>query len=1013
MEDTTPDFQDLLAAFDIPDMRVKISEVRSLAPVSSSSDVPKTTPSASTSSAPIVKQELGVSIPEPTWKSTGDDDASHQGQGSQVSDEDKLNPNVSVAATSTTQPESVNTNGSTVSNGDSGRNFFQSFRETDLVQRKVVSSTLLANSWAKSSGTPTVTIVSRPIRAQKAPPIVTSVQKLGRPASSISSIQFSKGSQKIVVANKNLVTNVRTVTMANSKQPLVVPLSKNSIPPLVFGRTGKKQVIVNVTSCNTGPKSTPAVVSSNPEKKAVKLSPESLLKRINPIPKYIPKAKQFLDWAQSRSPSQKKKSTQVTHPCDECGDIFICESSLKMHMERRSVQIFFSCIFCLGRCLMFYNKCSFFAHLRKHSQMMKVNMNYTSQIAKAKVSSLAIVNKEVVQVDKNKTVSLGNETTKSKDTDESTPNHLPSSDKEIEPLETTGDTQSSDAAPAKAQSAEMVFKCNVCLMPYKTMLGLQTHMQHRQAGVSKCNICKMDLPNNCQLRAHTTMHSETASSWVCPECSKVFTSLKLFSTHITNNCLHWYRQLRYECTLCSKFVVNYTDHLDKGHEMLFYRCVSCAMAFKTLQSLKEHSEQKHQVQPGSPLCRIISKCPFCETVFMQKPLLLAHIRAHISQNKQKSKYGYNCYVCNTVYANIVHFKKHFEKSHKFHKQFHCDYCRRRFLHYDDLLSHFKTGTPSGLSLSKPSGSDGVCKAASCKRFKNYVDHGKEAKTPESNSSASETSESSPSYSTTDAKHKEQALNKLYVKKTRSCPGCRKEGKVNYFQKETDLRAHMSEVHPQMKLSVINSEECVKYVTIKPKESKSSDPNNKEDKTNSNPDVDSRKRKNNSETDEDSSKQKRARTRIDLPTEFDCAKCDRHSTDRSEFKVHIEAHRPDRSFSQCEECGICFRIEVALRKHLFIKHGIREFKAYKLSLEGDTSCPTPDISITKIDVSVTDNEPVSTPTVLPSPKAGASSRATPLECKVCYKTFQQEATLRVHMRNHGMAFIRSKRSMSGD
>lgn len=33
---------------------------------------------------------------------------------------------------------------------------------------------------------------------------------------------------------------------------------------------------------------------------------------------------------------------------------------------------------------------------------------------------------------------------------------------------------------------------------------------------------------------------------------------------------------------------------------------------------------------------------------------------------------------------------------------------------------------------------------------------------------------------------------------------------------------------------------------------------------------------------------------------------------------------------------------------------------------------------------------------------------PLECTVCYRVFENEGQLRLHMRTHGMAFIRSKR-----
>ena len=1008
MEDTTPDFQDLLAAFDIPDMRVKISEVRSLAPVTSASDVASTTPSDSTA---VVKQEPNptVNISQPSWQPAGQvDNVSRQQQhdGLQaleaaVSAIDKTATNTSSEspAIPVLQIKSSETrqNGSVI-DGDGLHSFFKPLRETDIAQHaKVVSSTLQANSWAnaKSVNSSVVSIAPKPVRAQKTPPSLASVQRFPRPSLSAANVQIPNTTQKSIPTT---ITATVHVNMVNRKQPIVIPISRNAVPPLIFGRSStqqasnKSKAISEVT--NSGSKTTITETKSivkPSEGSTVQVSPAVLLKRLNPIPRYIPKAKQFYEWRQSEDASQVKKGSHVTHPCEECGDVFLVESSLTLHMERRSLQIAFICVFCFGRSLLFYNKCSFYAHLRKHSQLLKVNISYSSQIARATVSSLNNMkpNPSVVVV----SISSETETTKSN------PDAVNSS-MEINPSHEAKQPSAQNATIVSSSKIDLSHKCNLCGINFKTETALHLHMQFLRRHLFKCQTCQMDLPSMCQVRAHTIMHTSKSCSWVCPECSQVFTSLRNFSMHTSNTCMHWYRQMRTECTLCSKLVINYTQHLDKGHEMLFYRCVSCAMAFKTLQALKEHSEEKHQVQPGSPLCRIISKCPFCETVFMQKPLLLAHIQMHVGQDKQlKRKYVYNCPMCNTVCTNLSNIKKHLIKTHKNQKHFHCDFCHRRFLQYSDLLSHFKTGTPTGLP-SKHSHSEETCKASSSDRLKNYQGSVEDMKETESKSS-SEASESSSSNSSNDAKPKEQTLSKLYVKKTRSCPGCRKDGKVIFFQKETDLRSHMSLAHPEMKLSVINSDDCVKYVTIKPKECNPQDTNTVVEKSSPASDDDSRKRKMSPNTAEGNHTRKKAK--FTLPTEFDCVKCSYHSSNRSEFKVHIESHRPDRSFSQCEECGTCFRIEAALQKHLFIQHGIRKFDVYSRMLQSKSPSPIPDEN--------PDEETTSKESH--SPSVRIPDRAIPLECQVCYKTFQSEGTLRVHMRNHGMAFIRSKRSISSD
>ena len=39
----------------------------------------------------------------------------------------------------------------------------------------------------------------------------------------------------------------------------------------------------------------------------------------------------------------------------------------------------------------------------------------------------------------------------------------------------------------------------------------------------------------------------------------------------------------------------------------------------------------------------------------------------------------------------------------------------------------------------------------------------------------------------------------------------------------------------------------------------------------------------------------------------------------------------------------------------------------------------------------------------------STPMNPLECRVCYKVFDNEAAVKAHLRTHGMAFIRNRRT----
>ena len=238
------------------------------------------------------------------------------------------------------------------------------------------------------------------------------------------------------------------------------------------------------------------------------------------------------------------------------------------------------------------------------------------------------------------------------------------------------------------------------------------------------------------------------------------------------------------------------------------------------------------------------------------------------------------------------------------------------------------------------------------------------------------------------------------------------GKAVYFSKEEDLKYHMSKAHPAMKLSSINSEECVKYITIQAKEDIHKLESNKYTGEKPSPGGDEeRPRKRKVSQDTAAEKTLPKKLKFSLPTNFTCAKsqCLFQTSDRAEFKTHIETHRHDHSLPQCEECGMCFRIEASLKRHLFIQHGIREYDSYIRLLRGGGPSPTP-----------AENSTSPCPTEEKTPQASpslssalVSDKVAPLECQVCYKTFQNEGTLRTHMRNHGMAFIRSKRSISND
>uniref|UniRef100_A0A667HAM0 Zinc finger protein 532 n=1 Tax=Lynx canadensis TaxID=61383 RepID=A0A667HAM0_LYNCA len=120
----------------------------------------------------------------------------------------------------------------------------------------------------------------------------------------------------------------------------------------------------------------------------------------------------------------------------------------------------------------------------------------------------------------------------------------------------------------------------------------------------------------------------------------------------------------------------------------------------------------------------------------------------------------------------------------------------------------------------------------------------------------------------------------------------------------------------------------------------------------------------------------------------CAVCGFTTENLLQFHEHIPQHKSDGSSYQCRECGLCYTSHVSLSRHLFIVHKLKE--------------PQP---VSKQNGAGEENQQENKPSREDEAPDGAVSDR---KCKVCAKTFETEAALNAHMRTHGMAFIKSKR-----
>ncbi|XP_027764741.1 zinc finger protein 532 isoform X4 [Empidonax traillii] len=138
----------------------------------------------------------------------------------------------------------------------------------------------------------------------------------------------------------------------------------------------------------------------------------------------------------------------------------------------------------------------------------------------------------------------------------------------------------------------------------------------------------------------------------------------------------------------------------------------------------------------------------------------------------------------------------------------------------------------------------------------------------------------------------------------------------------------------------------------------------------------------------------------------CAVCGFTTENLLQFHEHIPRHKSDGSSYQCRECGLCYTSHVSLSRHLFIVHKLKEPQpAAKQNGAGEE----------EEEENRRDNKPDGQGggAAGGGGGGGGGGAAGDRRCKVCAKTFETEAALNTHMRTHGMAFIKSKRMSSAD
>ncbi|XP_005159353.1 zinc finger protein 592 isoform X1 [Danio rerio] len=599
-----------------------------------------------------------------------------------------------------------------------------------------------------------------------------------------------------------------------------------------------------------------------------------LLNYSNPVPTYVPNL--------SPPPGTNIKLPTQGYCCLECGDSFGLEKSLAYHYSRRSVHIEVACTHC-SKTLVFFNRCALLAHARDHKNkgmVMQCTQLFMKPIA---VDQMLVPTKTSLQSAIQ--IPCGNTTTE------------PSKGQVVLPLYPDN----------VIRNGSKCLECNKQISDY-TALARHYQKSSEDEGLI-CKVCSMLLPNKCSYRAHQRIHTHK-SPYCCPECGALSRSVDI-QKHVKENCLHYTRKIGYSCLHCEMLFMSLShlkSHIEEKHCEVFYKCTTCPVAFKSYDGCLMHVKNKHG--GSEPNHQVIYKCS-CETVFKRRQLLYQHFHNRICVFK--------CPECTSLFPEKLPLVQHF-------KTIHGGVFRGEA---EKSSKTTETSLPKNLQPSLTKAGNEACvkemenstarKSSAEAGIKNtgwtcgvcllwvpdretYVSHmktshGKSLKRQPCR--LCERSFNSPMSLKRHIRNDHNGKKKVYT-----CWYCTSERMS--FTEHSLLKNHISLMHgvknPDFsQMAKLESQEVGKIRSERPKKRRAEHPDGV---------------KGNGETSHNTPSKRHKPL-------YRCAKCGFTSEAQAQFQEHIPQHKSDSNTPQCQHCGLCFTSQLALSRHLFIVHKVKE------------------------------------------------------------------------------------------
>ncbi|XP_027707500.1 zinc finger protein 592 isoform X3 [Vombatus ursinus] len=456
-----------------------------------------------------------------------------------------------------------------------------------------------------------------------------------------------------------------------------------------------------------------------------------------------------------------------------------------------------------------------------------------------------------------------------------------------------------------------------------------THSGSAPDAPATCQVCQMMLPNQCSFCAHQRIHTHK-SPYCCPECGALC-RLAYFQTHVKENCLHYARKVGFRCIHCGVVFVTLAllkRHIQERHCQVFHKCAFCPMAFKSASGTAAHSAAQHPAQPHKA-SQLIYKCS-CETVFNKKKLM----QQHFYQNTNKLLVGvFKCPECQLVFMQKQLLMQHVKNVHG---------VPRNVEELPSLRSTTETssgrpgpGSPAEPSATSTAGQSGtqtsVCwdrpgerradaqnKAEMRSKLRStgwtcqecheclpdresYVSHMKKSHGRIVKRFPCRQCECS--FHTAINLRRHSRNNHDTAKKVYTCWYCTEDRPS--FPQLSLLENHVSLMHGIKNLDLSQTSKA------RPPAGESSQ---MKALKRSAAEVEGALGSTNGAA---------VPTTKRLKAQFQCAKCSFATDSGPEFQSHIPQHQVDSSTSQCLLCGLCYTSSSSLNRHLFIVHKVRD------------------------------------------------------------------------------------------